>query len=63
MEAHAVLELAKEATLHRGFIVGYIIADDNFLMKALIRHSYTEHQANDPSYKWPRLHPKKPGTL
>eukprot|EP00957_Ditylum_brightwellii_P058340 4423443-Ditylum_brightwellii.AAC.1 len=32
-------------------------------MKALVRHSYTECQANNPSYKWPRFHLKKPGTL
>eukprot|EP00957_Ditylum_brightwellii_P019271 1453338-Ditylum_brightwellii.AAC.1 len=32
-------------------------------MKSLVRHSYTERQANDPNYKCPRLCPKKPGTL
>eukprot|EP00957_Ditylum_brightwellii_P156986 11947588-Ditylum_brightwellii.AAC.1 len=63
MEAHAVLELTKEATLCRGFIVGCIIANDDSFMKALVRYSYTERQANNPSYKWPRFCPKKPGTL
>eukprot|EP00957_Ditylum_brightwellii_P051322 3891579-Ditylum_brightwellii.AAC.1 len=60
MEAHVVLELTKEAKRYRGFVVGYIVADDNSSMKALIRHSYTEWQANNPSYKWPRFCPKKP---
>eukprot|EP00957_Ditylum_brightwellii_P057990 4397400-Ditylum_brightwellii.AAC.1 len=32
-------------------------------MKALVKHSYTECQANNHSYKWPRLCPKKPDTL
>eukprot|EP00957_Ditylum_brightwellii_P091402 6959279-Ditylum_brightwellii.AAC.1 len=32
-------------------------------MKALLRHSYTELAVNDPNYKYPRLCPKKPGTL
>eukprot|EP00957_Ditylum_brightwellii_P035932 2722769-Ditylum_brightwellii.AAC.1 len=63
MEAHAALELTKEAKLCRGFIVGCIVADDDFSMKALARHSYTKRQANNPSYKWPRLFPKKPGKL
>ena len=63
MEAHAALELTKEAKIRRGFIVGCIVADDNSSMKALVRHSYTERQANNPNYKWPRLCPKKPGTL
>ena len=63
MEAHAALELTKEAKIRRGFIVGCIVADDDSSMKALVRHSYTERQANDPNYKWPRLRPKKPGTL
>eukprot|EP00957_Ditylum_brightwellii_P195488 14894910-Ditylum_brightwellii.AAC.1 len=63
MEAHTALELTIEAKLCRGFIVGCIVADDDSSMKALVRHSYTERQANDPSYKWPRFRPKKPGTL
>eukprot|EP00957_Ditylum_brightwellii_P090199 6869464-Ditylum_brightwellii.AAC.1 len=63
MEAHAALELTKEAKLYRGSIVGCIVADDKSSMKALVRHSYTERQANNPSYKWPRLCPKKPSTL
>eukprot|EP00957_Ditylum_brightwellii_P186844 14227678-Ditylum_brightwellii.AAC.1 len=32
-------------------------------MKTLLMHSYTELAANNPGYKWPRLCPKKPGTL
>eukprot|EP00957_Ditylum_brightwellii_P196112 14942750-Ditylum_brightwellii.AAC.1 len=63
MEAHAVLELVKHAKCHRGFIVGCVIVNDGSSMKALLRHLYTELAANDPGYKWPRLCPKKPGTL
>eukprot|EP00957_Ditylum_brightwellii_P009083 686778-Ditylum_brightwellii.AAC.1 len=63
MEAHTALELTKEAKLCRGFIVGCVIADDNSSMKALVRHLYTECQANNPSYKRPRICLKKPGTL
>eukprot|EP00957_Ditylum_brightwellii_P113635 8663921-Ditylum_brightwellii.AAC.1 len=62
MEAHAALELVKHAKYHRGFIVGCIVADDESSMKALLRHSCTEQAVNNPDYKWPRLHPKKPGT-
>eukprot|EP00957_Ditylum_brightwellii_P177369 13510779-Ditylum_brightwellii.AAC.1 len=53
----------KKAKLCRQFIVGRIVADDYSSMKALVRHPYTVCQAKDPSYKLPRLHPKKPGTL
>eukprot|EP00957_Ditylum_brightwellii_P088504 6741085-Ditylum_brightwellii.AAC.1 len=60
MEAHTMLKLTKEAKLCRGFIVGCIVADDDSFMKGLVRHSRTEHHANNPSCKWPRLHPKKP---
>ena len=63
MEAHAALELVKHAKRHRGFIVGCVVADDDSSMKALLRHSYTELVANNLGYKWPRLCPKKPGTL
>eukprot|EP00957_Ditylum_brightwellii_P002972 227599-Ditylum_brightwellii.AAC.1 len=63
MEAHTALELVKNVKHCRGFIVGCIIADDDSSMKALLGHSYTELTANNPDYKWPRLCPKKPGTL
>eukprot|EP00957_Ditylum_brightwellii_P150240 11441298-Ditylum_brightwellii.AAC.1 len=63
METHTVLELVKHAKRRRGFIVGCIIANDDSSMKALLRHSYTELTANGLDYKWPRLCPKKPGTL
>eukprot|EP00957_Ditylum_brightwellii_P087047 6625948-Ditylum_brightwellii.AAC.1 len=33
MEAHAVLEVTKQAKLYRGFIVGCIVADYNVFMK------------------------------
>eukprot|EP00957_Ditylum_brightwellii_P206975 15350879-Ditylum_brightwellii.AAC.1 len=63
MEAHAVLELMKDAKHCRGFIVGFIIANNDSFMKALFRHLYTELAVNNPSYKWSRLHPKISGTL
>eukprot|EP00957_Ditylum_brightwellii_P123902 9444692-Ditylum_brightwellii.AAC.1 len=63
MEAHAALELVKHAKRRRGFIVGCIVANNDSSMKALLRHSYTELIVNNPGYKWPRLCPKKPGTL
>eukprot|EP00957_Ditylum_brightwellii_P012672 958355-Ditylum_brightwellii.AAC.1 len=63
MEAHTALELVKHAKCHRGFIFGCIVAGNNSSMKALLRHSYTELAANNPDNKWPRLCPKKPGTL
>eukprot|EP00957_Ditylum_brightwellii_P077405 5881277-Ditylum_brightwellii.AAC.1 len=58
MEVHAALELIQQTTTCRGFIVGCIIADDNSSMKALVRHSYRECQANNLNYKWPSLCPK-----
>eukprot|EP00957_Ditylum_brightwellii_P133201 10156028-Ditylum_brightwellii.AAC.1 len=55
MEARTALELTKEAKLCRGLLLGVLVADDDSSMKALVRHSYTECQANGPSYKWPRI--------
>eukprot|EP00957_Ditylum_brightwellii_P137240 10463671-Ditylum_brightwellii.AAC.1 len=63
MEAYTALELVKNAKQCRGFIVGCIIANNDSSVKALLSHSYAELVANNPDYKWPRLCPKKPGTL
>eukprot|EP00957_Ditylum_brightwellii_P016339 1228251-Ditylum_brightwellii.AAC.1 len=62
MEAFAVLELVKKAYFDRGFIVGFIIADDDSSMKALLYHSYEERQANEENFLWPQV-PSKDGRL
>eukprot|EP00957_Ditylum_brightwellii_P047907 3638759-Ditylum_brightwellii.AAC.1 len=54
MEAYAALELVKQAYRKRGVIVGFIVADDDSSMKALLCHSYEDRKANDASFVWPQ---------
>eukprot|EP00957_Ditylum_brightwellii_P085184 6478560-Ditylum_brightwellii.AAC.1 len=54
IEEYAALELVKQAYCKRGVIAGFIIADNDSSMKALLRHSYEDSQANDASFVWPQ---------
>eukprot|EP00957_Ditylum_brightwellii_P017461 1314713-Ditylum_brightwellii.AAC.1 len=54
MEVQMVLESIVEATRICGFIVGFIIADDDSSMRALLHHSYEHLSATIPGFLWPR---------
>eukprot|EP00957_Ditylum_brightwellii_P004577 347877-Ditylum_brightwellii.AAC.1 len=57
MEADAALELTKRLYKDKPIVIKKIVADDDSLMKAILRHSYKEKESNKvlfPNYVWPR---------
>eukprot|EP00957_Ditylum_brightwellii_P007295 554243-Ditylum_brightwellii.AAC.1 len=54
MEAFAALELIKKTFNNRGFIVVFIVANNDSSMKALLCHSYEDHKANKENFVWPQ---------
>ena len=63
MEATMALELTIQAKHQRGFIVGFIVADDDSLMRATLKHSYEHLSAMMPVFVWPHATPKVDGRL
>eukprot|EP00957_Ditylum_brightwellii_P079089 6015241-Ditylum_brightwellii.AAC.1 len=59
MEATMALELTIQAKYQCGFIVGFIIADDDSLMKATLKHSYTHLSVTISGFVWPCVTPRK----
>eukprot|EP00957_Ditylum_brightwellii_P012485 944098-Ditylum_brightwellii.AAC.1 len=57
VEAQMVLELTVEAKRKCGFIVGFIVADDNSSMRVLLRHSYEHLSAMMSGFVWPSAAP------
>eukprot|EP00957_Ditylum_brightwellii_P139247 10612859-Ditylum_brightwellii.AAC.1 len=57
------LELTIQAKHQRGFIVGFIIADDDSLMRATLKHSYKHLSATMSGFVWHRATPKEDGRL
>jgi hypothetical protein len=63
MEATMALELIIQAKCQHGFIVGFIIADDDSSMRATLKHSYKHLSATMPGFVWPCATPKEVGKL
>ena len=63
MEATMVLELTIQAKRQCRFIVGFIVADDDSLMRATLKHSYKHLSATKPGFVWPCATPKQDGRL
>eukprot|EP00957_Ditylum_brightwellii_P047445 3603918-Ditylum_brightwellii.AAC.1 len=59
MEATMVLELTIQAKRQRGSIVGFIVADDDSLMRATLKYSYKHLSAMMPGFVWPCATPRK----
>eukprot|EP00957_Ditylum_brightwellii_P081396 6191169-Ditylum_brightwellii.AAC.1 len=63
METQMTLELTVEAKRRCGLIVGFIVADDDSSMRALLCHSYEHLSATMPEFAWPHAAPKEDGKL
>eukprot|EP00957_Ditylum_brightwellii_P057633 4370370-Ditylum_brightwellii.AAC.1 len=63
MEVQMALELTVEAKRKCRFIVGFIVVDDDFSMRALLHHSYEHLSATMPGFVWARAAPKEDGKL
>eukprot|EP00957_Ditylum_brightwellii_P133801 10201903-Ditylum_brightwellii.AAC.1 len=59
MEADMLLEMTIEAYRKKRFIVGCVVANDDSLMRAALRHSYKEQQQTTPVFVWPREPPEE----
>ena len=57
------LELTIQAKRQHGFIVGFIVTDDDSMMRATLKHSYKHLSATMPGFVWPRATPKEDGRL
>eukprot|EP00957_Ditylum_brightwellii_P205040 15341936-Ditylum_brightwellii.AAC.1 len=63
VEAYMVLELTIQAKCQCGFLVSFIIADDDSLMRAILKHSYKHLSAMMPGFVWSHVIPKEDGRL
>eukprot|EP00957_Ditylum_brightwellii_P086400 6574012-Ditylum_brightwellii.AAC.1 len=63
MEATMVLELTIQAQRQCGFIVCFILADDDSLIGATLNHSYEHLSEMMPGFVWPRATPKEDSKL
>jgi hypothetical protein len=63
MEETMALELKIQAKRQRGFIVGFIIVDDDSLMRATLKHPYKHLSATMQGFVWPHATPKEDGKL
>eukprot|EP00957_Ditylum_brightwellii_P125439 9560858-Ditylum_brightwellii.AAC.1 len=63
MEATMALELTILAKRQHRFIVGFIVTDNDSLMRATLKHSYKHMSAIMPGFVWPCATPKEDGKL
>eukprot|EP00957_Ditylum_brightwellii_P015479 1165266-Ditylum_brightwellii.AAC.1 len=63
MEVTLALELTIQAKHQCGFIVCFIVTDDDTLMRATLKHSYEHLSAMVPGFVWPCATPKEDGKV
>eukprot|EP00957_Ditylum_brightwellii_P005353 408471-Ditylum_brightwellii.AAC.1 len=59
MDATMALELTIQAKRQCGFIVDFIVADDDSSMRATLKRSYEHLSATMPGFVWSRATPKE----